>query len=139
MRGLRRRAVGPDACLCEVAKILCEQGATRDARIQDIADALDRRAGNADLAAWLSPGTALAAAIAANAGLHARSGTRSNDDGDGGQADFQQQVVGDEFMIRPTATPQPMAKATTSSGPRLNAGSYWFIGRTVRATMVNKG
>ena len=62
-------AVRPDATRSygEMARALTEQGAARDARIQSIIDALDRRQGNAELAAGAGQGTALLGAIAASA------------------------------------------------------------------------
>lgn len=60
--------VRPDATRSygEVARALTEQGATRDARIRSIVDALDRRKGNAAVSVDAGNRTSLLAAIAAN-------------------------------------------------------------------------
>lgn len=60
----------------EVARALTEQGTARDARLQSIVDALDRRRGNAAGAAGAGDLTALGAAIAGNSYARARSGPR---------------------------------------------------------------
>jgi len=74
---LAYNAVRPDATRSygEVAKILTEQGAKRDARVQSIIDALDRRQGNAAAASVGGDRTALLAAIAAN-GYASRNGPK---------------------------------------------------------------
>jgi hypothetical protein len=62
-------AVRPDATRSfgEVANVLTAQGPTRDAHVQAIVDALQRRQGNAVVTGAAGDRTALAAAIAANA------------------------------------------------------------------------
>jgi hypothetical protein len=67
-------AVRPDATRSygEVAKVLTETGAARDARIQSIIDALDRRQGNAAAAPQVGNTAALLSAIAANGALARR-------------------------------------------------------------------
>jgi hypothetical protein len=52
----------------EVARALTEQGATRDARIQSIIDAINTRQGNAAAAPAVGNGAALLTALAANGG-----------------------------------------------------------------------
>lgn len=66
--GAALNAVRPDPTRSygEVARALTEQGAARDARIQAIVDAIDRRQGNSAIATAAGDRTALLGAIAAN-------------------------------------------------------------------------
>lgn len=62
----------PTKAYGEIARVLSESGSTRDARVRDIADALQRRNSNAAMAPTVGDRTALIAAILGNA--YARSG-----------------------------------------------------------------
>lgn len=72
--GAALSAVRPDATRSygEVARALTEQGAKRDARIQSIVDALERRSGNSLASASAGDATGLLAAIAAAGALRSR-------------------------------------------------------------------